>query len=81
LNSVPQSTATSDDDPPLWLAIWNPRRSVAYAVDVHAHEPQTVRRSLRSAGENFAGPFTSQGQAQDFAVDKLAAALKRRPRR
>jgi len=43
------------DDPPLWFAVWNVRRSVAYALDVYLDEliplerPPSRARGTRSA--------------------------------
>jgi hypothetical protein len=65
----------------LWLAIWNTRRSVAYALDFCPNELVTceleLRRARRETGDRFAGPFNSQRQAKSFAVAKL---IKQRDR-
>jgi hypothetical protein len=59
------------DDPPFWFAVWNVRYNVAYALDAYPDELIPYERSLRSAqrevGDHFAGPFTSQRQAQSIS--------------
>ena len=46
------------DDPLLWFAVWNVRRSVAYALDVYLDELILFERALKSArhqvGDYFA---------------------------
>jgi hypothetical protein len=65
----------------LWLAIWNTRRSVAYALDFCLNELVTceleLRRARRPAGDRFAGPFDSMQQAKSFAIANL---IKQRER-
>jgi hypothetical protein len=69
-----------DDGDLVWIAVWNPNRNLAVAVDITSDEIEPCEHSLRSGrrvwGDNYAGPFPSKQQARAFAVEKLTAARK-----
>jgi hypothetical protein len=50
---------------------------VAFAIDVDDNERVPFEPSLKNAGNDVAGPFRSEQQAQDFAIQKLIAGRKR----
>jgi hypothetical protein len=62
----------------IWFAVWNDSRNLATVIDVSADELDPCEHSLRCAhrGDHYAGPFPSQRQAQEFAIEKLAAGIK-----
>ena len=70
------------DDSALWFAVWNVRRSVAYAIDAYEDERIPYERALRSArrqvGDYFAGPFPSRDHAHHVAVRRRIEGIKRR---
>jgi hypothetical protein len=65
------------DDALVWFAVWNESRNLAIALDASADELEPCEHSLRSArqawGDNYAGPFPSEQQAEAFAAERLAA--------
>lgn len=67
-------------DAPVWFRVWNLKRNLAIAIDVTSDEvePSGVTTGPAAGrhdrGHNYAGPFPSQRQARDFAVERLAAA-------
>jgi hypothetical protein len=69
------------DEPPFWFAVWNVRYNVAYALDAYPDELIPYERALQSArrevGDHFAGPFSSEQQAQTVAVEQLTAGRTR----
>jgi hypothetical protein len=55
--------------PLIWFAIWNPNRGLAIAFDVTSDEVEPWRARV---GNSFAGLFASRGQAEVFAIERLA---------
>jgi hypothetical protein len=60
----------------VWFAVWNKSRNLAIAIDLSSDEIELCEQSLRSArrawGDHYAGPFPSRGQAEAFAIERLA---------
>jgi hypothetical protein len=65
----------TDGDALVWFAVWNESRNLAIAVNTSSDEVEP-----RAWGDHYAGPFPSQQQAEAFAVERLKAEIKSRPR-
>jgi hypothetical protein len=63
-SSATPATATGDDDRPLWIAVWNTRRSVAYSVDVSTNELEPYERALRSTRQAISRPARSHQKSE-----------------
>jgi hypothetical protein len=60
----------------VWFSVWSVRHNVAYALDAYPEEVGPYKAEMIRMRDDFAGPFDSREQAQNFAVEKLVAGRK-----